>query len=231
MVGSARLEWPSSDQQQMGLIILLARRFAGNSREALNFAHTFYYNGSNIARNLQHMVGQVFVPFERDFSSYVSRHTGAKAAGSSVEDTPKYPRRVFIVHGHDGEARETVARFMEQLGFEVVILHEQANRGRTIIEKFEEHADVGFAIVLLTPDDVGSASGGASQPRARQNVVMELGYFLGKLGRERVVALKRGEVELPSDILGVVYTPFDQHGGWKVDLVRELRAADYEVDF
>lgn len=231
MIGSARLTWPETEEQQLGLVVLLARRFAGESREALNFAHQFFYNGSKITPNLQHMVSQVFVPFERDFAAHVMRKTGASIGGEVVAEQKKYPRRVFIVHGHDGEAREAVSRFLELLQFEVVILHEQANRGRTIIEKFEEHADVGFAIVLLTPDDLGAAVlNETMQPRARQNVVLELGYFLGKLGRERVVALRRGDVEIPSDILGVVYTPFDDAGAWKQLIARELKAADYEID-
>lgn len=230
MIGSAKLDWPQSDKAQLGLVILLARQFAGDSRAALNFAHTFYYNGSKITPNLQHMVAQVFVPFERDFSAYVIRQTDTSLSPTPLSATPKYPRRVFIVHGHDAGPREAVARLMERLRFEVIILHEQANRGRTIIEKFEEHADVGFAIVLLTPDDVGSAKSGTPHSRARQNVVLELGYFLGKLGRERVVAFRKGDVEMPSDVLGVVYIPFDDHGGWQQALAKELMAADYEID-
>jgi hypothetical protein len=108
-------------------------------------------------------------------------------------------RKVFIVHGHAEGPRETVARFLERIGFEPVILHEQANGGDTIIEKFERHGDVPFAIVILTPDDVGSLQGGTPQPRARQNVVLELGYFIGRLGRHKVCALKQGELEFPSD--------------------------------
>lgn len=221
MVGSAKLDWPEKEEMQLGYVILLASRFAGDSREALNFAHQFYYNGSKITPNLQHMVSQVFVPFERDFSAYVLRKTGKQATGLPVEKQNKYPRRVFIVHGHDVGAREMVARFMTDLQFDVVILHEQANRGKTIIEKFEEHADVGFVIVLLTPDDRGSAlTSDVQQSRARQNVVLELGYFLGRLGRDRVIALRKGDVELPSDILGIVYTPFDENGGWRQGLAK-----------
>jgi predicted nucleotide-binding protein len=117
-------------------------------------------------------------------------------------------RKVFIVHGHAGEPREAVARYLDRVNLEPIILHEQANQGKTIIEKFEAHSGVGFAIVLLTPDDVGGPVGGAQQPRARQNVVLELGYFIGRLTRARVCALKAGDVELPSDILGIVWTPF-----------------------
>jgi len=140
-------------------------------------------------------------------------------------------RRVFVVHGHDGEAREMVARFLTAMGFEPVILHEQANQGGTVIEKFEANSDVGFAVVLLTPDDLGrSLKEEELKPRARQNVLLELGYFIGRLGRNKVCALKRGDVELPSDYVGVVWEKMDDGGGWKLALARELKAAGHEVD-
>lgn len=140
-------------------------------------------------------------------------------------------RRVFVVHGHDGEAREAVARFLQEIDFEPIILHEQANRGRTVIEKVEAYGDVGFAVVLLTPDDEGCLKGGSPQPRPRQNVLLELGYFVGRLKREHVCALKIGEMELPSDFGGVVWEAFDgSAGGWKLALARELRAAGFDVD-
>lgn len=138
--------------------------------------------------------------------------------------------RVFVVHGHDEGARESVARFLEKLGLEPVILHEQANRGRTVIEKIEGHRDVGFAVVLLTPDDQGCVKGGELEPRARQNVLLELGYFLGYLGRDRVCALKRGLVEIPSDFAGVVWTSMNDES-WKQALSRELQDAGYEIDW
>lgn len=139
-------------------------------------------------------------------------------------------RKVFIVHGHDEGAREMVARFLERLGFQSVILHEQANRGGTVMEKIEAHGDVGFAVVLLTPDDEGCAKGGTPEPRARQNVLLELGYFLGRLGRDKVCALKRGGVEIPSDFAGVVWESMDGNG-WKQALGRELEAAGHEIDW
>jgi predicted nucleotide-binding protein len=139
-------------------------------------------------------------------------------------------RRVFVVHGHDGELREATARFLDHLGFEAIILHEQASGGRTIIEKVEHYGDVGFAVVLLTPDDEGCEKGGTPRPRARQNVVWELGYFTARLGRDRVCALTYGNIELPSDFDGVVYVPFDSNGGWKSALSRELEAAGFEID-
>jgi predicted nucleotide-binding protein len=144
---------------------------------------------------------------------------------------PQDRSKVFVVHGHDEGAREAVARFVGDLGFQPIILHERANEGRTLIEKVEAHADVGFAVVLLTPDDEGCAKGGTPALRARQNVVLELGYFIGRLGRNRVCALKRGDLEIPSDFGGVVYEPFDASGGWKLALGRELRAAGFEIDW
>lgn len=100
-----------------------------------------------------------------------------------------------------------------------------------MIEKVEAHSDVGFAIVLLTPDDEGCVKGGTPIPRARQNVLLELGYFIGKLGRARVCTLKVGDPEIPSDWRGVIDEPFDAGGGWKQTLARELEAASYEIDW
>ena len=132
-------------------------------------------------------------------------------------------RNVFLVHGHDEAATVSVARFLERLDLHPIILHEQPSQGRTVIEKFEENADVGFAVVLLTPDDVGGlASGGELKPRARQNAILELGYFIGRLGRSRVCALYVEGVEIPSDFHGVVYVPYDAAGGWRLTLASEI---------
>lgn len=140
--------------------------------------------------------------------------------------------KVFVVHGHDEAARETTARFLERLGLEPIILHEQASSGRTIIEKMEHYSNVGYAVVLLTPDDEGrkKAEGELYRDRARQNVILELGYFTGKLGRNRVCALHRGSIEIPTDYLGVVYVPLDEGGGWQLRLAKELKAAGFEID-
>jgi predicted nucleotide-binding protein len=140
-------------------------------------------------------------------------------------------RKIFLVHGHAEEPKQTVAAFLRSLGLEVVILHEQANQGRTIIEKFEEHSAVGFAVVLLTPDDVGASAGqpAKSHRRARQNVILELGFFIAKLGRKRVCPLYVEGVELPSDYHGLLYVPYDDGGAWRSKLVKELSAAGIEV--
>ena len=140
--------------------------------------------------------------------------------------------RVFLVHGHDDSSKETVARFLEKLKLEVIILHEQPNQGRTVIEKFEDHSDVGFAVVLLTADEEASTyrSPDSKEIRPRPNVVLELGYFIGKLGRPRVCPLLAPGVAPPSDIHGVVYLPLDLDGDWRVTLARELKAAHVPFD-
>ncbi|MCA9906345.1 MAG: nucleotide-binding protein [Anaerolineae bacterium] len=155
--------------------------------------------------------------------------------GELSQKQPGYTRRVFVVHGHDEEIKQHTARTLEKLDFEPIILHEQPSQGMTIIEKLEKYSDVGFAVVLLTPDDKAESvrsSSGEVKYRARQNVVMELGYFLGKLGRDRVLALyrKRDDFELPSDYDGVIYEVYDRAGNWRYSLAKELRAAGYEVD-
>lgn len=131
--------------------------------------------------------------------------------------------------------KESVARVLEQLGLRAIVLHEQANQGRTVIEKFTDHANVAFAIVLLSPDDVARPKDDAPErmkTRARQNVIFELGFFIGRLGRERVVALYRQDpdFEMPSDYAGVVYVPFEPNGAWKFALVKELSTAGFSVD-
>ena len=138
---------------------------------------------------------------------------------------------VFVIHGRDNEIKETVARFLGGLHLNPIILHEQPSQGRTIIEKFEDHAHAAFAVALLTPDDVGrlESEGAELKRRARQNVIFEFGYFVGRIGRERVCAIIKGDVELPSDYDGVVYVPIEDTG-WKLTLVREMKAAGLDID-
>ena len=141
--------------------------------------------------------------------------------------------RVFVVHGRDDSVRATVASFLSRIGLDPIVLQDQPNEGRTIIEKFEDYSDVGFAVVLLTPDDIGGLNGTDEndlKPRPRQNVVLEWGFFLGKLGRDRVAALLQDEVEFPNDYSGVVYIEIDDNEGWKTKLFRELRNARMPVD-
>ncbi|WP_433832254.1 TIR domain-containing protein [Actinoplanes sp. CA-015351] len=161
------------------------------------------------------------------------KQTGRPGPVSSPGATVHSSETVFLVHGHDGAAKHEVARFVERMtGKSPVILDEQANRGRTLLEKFEEIAGAAnYAIVLATPDDMGrpkSLDFDKGSPRARQNVVFELGFFFGRLGRGRVAVLNAG-VEKPSDIDGIAYFSYPA-GNWKIELAKEMHAAGITVD-
>ncbi|WP_240496034.1 TIR domain-containing protein [Vibrio parahaemolyticus] len=226
MPGRAQLAWPNDHKKIMGLTLLLIEKLANDPSYATNFGHHFFYSGQKLIAGIHALTGQLIIPFVRDYKNYVQ----SKGNTETILKSP-FSRKIFIVHGHDDGARETVARFLERIGLEAVILHEQANQGRTIIEKVVANSDVGFAIVLLTPDDEGCVKGGTPEPRARQNVLLELGYFIGRLGRDKVCALKRGALEIPSDFAGVVWQTMDSNGGWKQALARELEAAGHSIDW
>jgi predicted nucleotide-binding protein len=196
----------------------------------------------------KHPINVVREAYQKGINDAVTRLVGIKetleekledleestpSPGSSMpEREPPGNGKVFIVHGHDELAKQTVARFMSQLDLTPVILHEQPNEGRTIIEKLEAHTSVDFAVVLLTPDDIGYLVNAESkkQPRARQNVLLELGLFIGVLGRPRVCALYKQGVEIPSDYQGVLFTEMDDAGAWKLSLAREIRQTGIDVD-
>jgi predicted nucleotide-binding protein len=155
-------------------------------------------------------------------------HSVGQPAASSVD-----LRRVFVVHGRDLAAVDRVVRLLSDLSLEAVVLREQPNEGRTVIEKFEAHSDVAYAIVLLTGDDIGGLADSKPEElrlRARQNVILELGFFIGRLGRKKVAALEDPGVERPSDIDGVLYVPFDAGDTWRLLLAKEMKAAGLSVD-
>ena len=142
---------------------------------------------------------------------------------------------VFLVHGHDKEKLYKVERFLKQLNIQTIILHDQPTRSKTIIEKLEKHSDTHFAVIILTPDDVGAEKNDKDniEPRARQNVIFELGFFIGKLGRENTCALYSTEmqlpkIDLPTDFVGIGYIPFDDE--WQMALSKELKDAGFEIE-
>ncbi len=143
-------------------------------------------------------------------------------------------RKIFIVHGKNKEMKESLARTLEKLGLAPIILHEQSSQGKTIIEKFENYSNVGFAIILLSPDDKGyskDVNPSKAKLRARQNVIFEFGYFVGKIERENVVALylEDDNFEMPTDLSGYIYIPYDKNEVWKYKLVDELQSSGYNV--
>lgn len=146
---------------------------------------------------------------------------------------PKFSKEeVFIVHGHDELAKTKTARFVEKLRLKPIILHEQSNSGKTIIEKIEEYSNVGFGIILYTACDVGAVKSNTEQlkNRARQNVIFEHGYLIGKIGRKNVCALVKGNIELPNDISGVVYEKMDDDDAWNYRIAKELKSSGYNID-
>jgi predicted nucleotide-binding protein len=135
--------------------------------------------------------------------------------------------KVFVVHGHDEEMKKAVQLLLTRARLDDVVLHECPDRGRTIIDKLvEEGREAGYVVALLTPDDL-LADGTL---RARQNVILEIGYFIGLLGKERVRLLKRGSVEIPSDLRGILFEEYDDAGNWRLKLLKEIKAVGIEVD-
>lgn len=185
--------------------------------------------------DIRHLNGYEKQDFDREKTIIVS------SLAACLRITPKIKKeqiateeldlsKVFIVHGHDELLKNEVARFIEKLGLKAIILHEQASSGNTIIEKIEEHSNVGFGIILYTPCDIGAKSEKSPtlQPRARQNVVFEHGYLIGKIGRRNVCALVKGDVEKPNDISGVVYVSTEVE--WRLNLAKEMRNSGYDID-
>ena len=143
--------------------------------------------------------------------------------------------RIFVVHGHDEEMKHAVARVLISLNLEPIILQEKPNENKTLIEKLEQYSDVDFAVVLLSPDDIAyekEESETDGKFRARQNVILELGYFLGKLDRHHVFVLYResNNFEIPSDYFGVLYTKYDESGAWRYNMGKEMKAIDTKID-
>ena len=147
-----------------------------------------------------------------------------------VQAIPRSPHGVFVVHGHNDTARQEVVSFLDAIGLKGIVLHDQPNMGRHLLTKLIEEAElVTFAIVLMTDDDLGSKKGEALAPRARQNVILELGYFLSHLGQARICALVSPGLDTPSDFDGIVYIRMDADGNWRATLKRELQAAGMPV--
>ena len=165
---------------------------------------------------------------KKEFERYIGDFEDVSINANVKKNIP-LSNKVFIVHGHDGELKEKVARRLEQQGIEVIILSEQANRGRTIIEKIEAYSDVHVAIALFTQDDIGMAKEEKENEkyRARQNVVFEAGYFMGYLGRENVIMVAEENVEIPGDLSGMVYTTKEN---WEIEMLKDLNAAGMKID-
>jgi predicted nucleotide-binding protein len=162
-----------------------------------------------------------------------------KNEDAATEGTaPSRSKKVFVVHGHDEVAKTNLEVFLHEVGLEPVVLHRQADEGLTVIEKFEKHSDVGYAFILLTPDEVAylasedslSDADRKKHSRARPNVIFEFGYFVGKLGRSKVCCLYTGNVELPSDVSGMIYKRFEKNiEEVAYSITKDLKACGYNI--
>lgn len=181
---------------------------------------------------------KLFRYLSRNLDALEADHTRKTQAAPSVakaEEMP-IPNQIFVVHGHDREMLASVELLVRQVGLEPIILSDKRNEGLTIIEKFEKHSNVRRAIVLFSPDDKGCKAEkfpDGAMFRARQNVILELGFFTGRLGRKGVTVLHRklDSFEMPSDYHGVAYIPFDEDNAWKYKLAKELEGAGFKVDY
>lgn len=185
--------------------------------------------GDSLLHNLRVLHGKMVAYQAKKNSPVATVNNSLKHSESDVKDNKK----VFVVHGHDNEAKQELARVLEKSDFEAIILHEQPNAGKTIIEKIERFSNVGYAIILYTECDKGRDKNipvDQEKNRARQNVVFEHGYLIAKLGRDRVCALVKGDVETPGDISGVVYIPMDENGAWKMKLAMDMQDVGLPVD-
>ncbi len=172
--------------------------------------------------------------YRRGFPQSTETATASAPPGTSSTPITYNPKHVFVVHGRDDGGKDAVCRLLERSGLEAIVLQERPHMGRTLIEKLEDYGNVGYAIVILSGDDVGGLHSGDEMEklrlRARQNVIFELGTFLGRLGRGRVCLLYRKDVEIPSDLGGLGYVEMDTGGTWRMKLAREMDAAGISVD-
>ena len=189
----------------------------GNGRDKFDLAKSYYLAALKVAQDV----------LEED--TFGELKTAETTAPGSLSN------RVFIVHGHDDRSKTELEVLLKEMGLEPIVLHRQPDQGQTIIEKFEKHADVGYAFVLLTPDEMAySVSRDGEQAekekRARPNVIFEYGYFVGKLGRDRVCCLYTGDVTLPSDLDGLLYKKFvSSVEEVAYAITKELRACGYRL--
>lgn len=227
MLGGAQLNWPLEKEKELGLTLHLIDKSGENPEWLQDFAFHWYHDGNSTIAGIRKLTKSVLIPFLRDYRSFlITKAPTVPMDNDSIDKT-----KVFIVHGHEDGPRDSLALFLNRIGLEPIILHEQASKGMTIPEKLIAHGNVGFAVVLLTPDDLGRAKDRTEDNhRARQNVLLELGYFVGRLGRDKVCALKKGDIEIPSDYVGTVYIDWDAASAWKIQLARELKAAGYDID-
>jgi predicted nucleotide-binding protein len=236
-------EWSHTDIDDLlleaGVADLCAGRGVGSRRDRANAIVEFAIGNpaavtaensllsAYLVRRASAMGGQAEEETPPPLAQEVALATGAAPKADSAD---RSPNRVFVVHGQNDAARTAVVSFLESIGLVGIVLHEQPNMGRHLLTKFIQEADlVTFAVVLMTDDDEGRRKGEELAPRARQNVILELGYFLAHLGQAKVCALITPGLETPSDFDGIAYIRMDEEQQWQQELKREVLAARMPV--
>lgn len=238
---------PHVEQLSAAIDDALVRTFGPDSLEYDRYIPAIHFDNGpfnaafdvpiqEVHRSLARSKASNIVLLEQAIETLNERLAEAGVLASSSQNTSRSnaheSRKVFLVHGRDDAAKNEVALFLRAIGLEPIILHLRPNGGRHLLTKFREELEgAGFAVILMMPEDEGGLAGTVDlRPRARQNVVFELGFFIGKLGPANVAALLKGDVEKPSDFDGIAYIPFDLSGRWKMDLARELHHAKVPFD-
>jgi predicted nucleotide-binding protein len=198
--------------------------------------------GENIAelyKNIDHKIHTIDSIIER--LELIPLIIDSAQVTTTIDESSYFPvktKKVFVVHGHDEIAKANLEVFLRDIGLEPVVLHRQADVGLTTIEKFEKHSDVGYAFILLTPDEIAYIKADENKNddkrkkefRARPNVIFEFGFFVGKLGRSRVCCLYTGDVSLPSDISGMIYKKFEKNiEEVAYSIIKDLKASGYPI--
>lgn len=205
----------------------IERIFGDESQNAGHFRSVT--DSGSYRSEIEAVVAQLASMIE-EIEEFGDNDDSSQSRPAQASDARSDKRSVFIVHGHDEAAKHTLKDFLRGLHLNPIVLSDKVSEGNTIIEKFEKYTQVDFAVVLLTPDDLGAGKHDTKMAkRPRQNVIFEFGFFLGKLGRKKVRALVKGGVEMLSDYSGVVYIDLDD-GEWKLELAKEMKAAGLVVD-
>lgn len=215
---------PTRFEEAKSLIFHLYKKVADDGEKGYNLPMNLTYLShgdiNDAVRNFNDLFLEYFQSVLEDIinaNPELETNVAEKVAGNTV----------FIIHGHDNELKTEIQLLLTRAGVNNLVLHEQPDKGRTIIDKLvEESNNSNYAIALLSPDD--RLEDGSN--RARQNVILEIGYFIGKLGKERVRILRKGDIEIPSDLQGILYENYDVPGAWKIKICKELIAVGIYVD-
>ncbi len=219
-----------------GLRVSSTSVFNGSRIKMEPFNNSSVNNTSNLEESIKPATTSISVPVICDdilIEPEQEEITQSNRISNLTDTTHTDCKKVFIVCRKDEEAKQTVARFIEELGLEVIIIDEQPSGAKTRIEMLETYSeDVGFTVVLLTPDSIDKSKTGLTKcnSRSSQDVILQLGFMMGKHGRNQICFLSRGEFDLPPSLDGVNPVMMDYNNGWKFDLLQEMKISGMFFD-